>query len=254
MKKISQTLYHKNCIKNVGLIKDNSIDLIICDGPYNSTQHSWDKINNIQEYNLNLIKIFTPKLKKGGSLYLFGKSDCLDFVDYRPYLKLQSKIIWYQPSRLSQGKINYTNNYDMIYYFTKGDRSNIFNLDEIRIPQLVELKHRLRCEKVPSVKNGKYKKTKFNPNGKNPGNVWGDIKQLTYRSKELISREFLNTIQKPKKLIKRMILVNTNKYSTVLDPFSGVGTTYILCKELQRNFIGFEINKEYIELTKKRNL
>ena len=140
----------------------------------------------------------------------------------------------------------------MIYYLTEGDKPKVFNLDDIRIPQLVELKHRLRCENVPSVINGKYNKTKFNPNGKNPGNVWGDIKQLTYKSKELISRELLNTIQKPKNLIKRMIFANTNRYDTVLDPFSGVGTTYILCKELERNFIGFEINSKYIELSKKR--
>lgn len=247
-----QILHYKDCIKNIDLVEDNSIDLIICDGPYNSTEHSWDKVDNIQQYNLNLIKIFSPKLKKGGCLYLFGKDNCLDFVDYRPYLNLQSKIIWYQPSRLAQGRINYTNNYDMIYYFCKGEKPKTFNLDAIRIPQLVELKHRLRCENVPSVKNGKYNKTKFNPKGKNPGNVWGDIKQLTYKSKELISRDLLNTIQKPKTLIKRMILANTNQYDNVLDPFSGVGTTYILCKELQRNFIGFEINKEYIELSKKR--
>jgi len=47
-----------------------------------------------------------------------------------------------------------------------------------------ELEHRLRCERVPSVANGKYGKTVFNPNGKNPGDVWGDIKQLTYKSKD----------------------------------------------------------------------
>ena len=93
---------------------------------------------------------------------------------------MQSKLIWYQPSRLAQGRISYTNNYDVICYFTKG-KPKTFNLDDIRVPQLVEMEHRLRCERVPSVANGKYGKTVFNPNGKNPGNVWGDIKQLTYK-------------------------------------------------------------------------
>ena len=45
--------------------------------------------------------------------------------------------------------------------------------------------------------NGAFGKTKFNDDGKNPGDVWGDIKQLTYKSKELVSRDVLNTIQKP---------------------------------------------------------
>ena len=71
----------------------------------------------------------------------------------------------------------------------------------MRVPQLVELAHRQRCERVPSVLKGKYGKTKFHKDGKNPGDVWGDIKQLTYKSKELVSRDALNTIQKPLKLI-----------------------------------------------------
>ncbi|PIR91173.1 hypothetical protein COU03_02855, partial [bacterium (Candidatus Gribaldobacteria) CG10_big_fil_rev_8_21_14_0_10_41_12] len=47
-------------------------------------------------------------MKPGGALYLFGKANCLDFIDYRPCLNLNSRIIWYQPSRLAQGKKNYT--------------------------------------------------------------------------------------------------------------------------------------------------
>lgn len=47
----------------------------------------------------------------------------------------------------------------------------MFNLNDIRIPQLVELEHRLRCERVPSARNGKFGKTVFHPDGKNPGNV-----------------------------------------------------------------------------------
>src|SRR5438067_72080 len=90
------------------------------------------------------------------------------------------------PCRLGQGRLNYTNNYDIICYFLKGDRPNTFNLDDIRIPQLVELEHRRRCERVPSVLNGKFGKTKFNDKGKNPGDLWGDIKQLTYKSRELV--------------------------------------------------------------------
>ncbi len=70
-------------------IEDESIDLIICDGPYGVTQNNWDKISSIQEFNLNLIKKFAKKMKNGASLYLFGKPDYLDFIDYRPYLTLK---------------------------------------------------------------------------------------------------------------------------------------------------------------------
>ncbi len=231
-----------------------SVDLIVCDGPYGVTQNDWDRIPNIQEYNLNLIERFSKKLKDGGALYLFGKANCIDFVDYRPYLNLRSKIIWYQPSRLAQGRISYTNNYDIICYFIKGDRPRCYNLDNIRVAQLVELEHRLRCENVPSVKNGKYGKTKFNSKGKNPGDVWGDIKQLTYKSKELVCREALNTIQKPEKLMERIVLASSNPGDLVLDPFSGVGTCPVVCKKHGRDFIGIEINPDFLAMANERLL
>lgn len=238
-----------NLIEN---IDNETIDLIVCDGPYGVTDKEWDKIPNIQEYNLEVIRKFSPKLKEGGAFYLFGKNNCIDKIDYSKYLNLRSKIIWYQPSRLAQGRKSYTNNYDLICYFIKGKEPRCFNLDAIRVPQLVELQHRLRVENVPSVKEGKYKKTKFNKDGKNPGDVWGDIKQLTYRSKELISREALNTIQKPEKLIERIVLASSNPGDLVLDPFAGVGTVPVICKKHQRNFIAFEIQKKFIELSIKR--
>lgn len=233
-------------------VEDESVDLIVCDGPYGVTQNDWDRIPSIQEFNLDLIKRFSSKLKEGGALYLFGKSDSIDFIDYRPYLNLKSKIVWYQPSRLAQGRLNFTNNYDIISYFIKGKKPSQFNLDDIRVPQLVELEHRLRCENVPSVKNGKFGKTKFNDDGKNPGNVWGDIKGLTYNSKELVCREALNTIQKPEKLIERIVLASSSRGDLVLDPFSGVGTCPVVCKRLGRRFIGFEMDEAFVEMSNER--
>jgi len=244
-------IYQGDALELIGGIEDESIDLVVCDGPYNVTNNQWDRIEDIQEYNLNLIRLLSRVLKNGGALYLFGKGDCIDFIDYRKYLTLNSKIIWYQPSRLAQGRNNFTNNYDIIAYFTKG-KVKTFNLNAIRIPQLVELEHRKRCEKVPSVTNGIFGKTKFNENGKNPGNVWGDIKQLTYKSKELVSREVLNTIQKPIKLIERIVKASSSEGDLVLDPFIGVGTTAVVCQKLKRNFIGFEINPDFISVCNDR--
>ena len=233
-------------------LDDESIDLVICDGPYGVTTNEWDRIGNIQEFNLKLITIFAAKLKAGGALYLFGKPDCIGFIDYRPQLNLRSKIVWYQPSRLAQGRINYTNNYDLICYFIKGDRPKTFDLDAIRVAQLVELEHRLRCERVPSVTNGKFGKTKFHEDGKNPGDVWGDIKQLTYKSKELANRDVLNTIQKPEQLIERLVKASSAAGDLVLDPFAGVGTCPVVCRKLGRHFIGFEQEAEFVKIANQR--
>ena len=76
--------------------------------------------------------------------------------------------------------------------------------------------------------------------------MWGDIKQLTYKSKELVSREALNTIQKPEKLIERLVLASSNPGDLVLDPFAGVGTCPIVCQRHARRFMAFEMNPEFV--------
>ena len=245
-------IYHADAFDLLPQVDDESVDLIICDGPYGVTGNHWDKVKSIQEFNLDLIKIFAAKLKDGAALYLFGKPDCVDFIDYRPFLNLRSKIVWYQPSRLGQGRISYTNNYDIICYFIKGKRPKTFNLDAIRVAQLVELEHRLRCEKVPSVTSGKFGKTKFNDGGKNPGDVWGDVKQLSYKSRELVSREALNTIQKPEKLIERLVKASSDEGDLVMDPFAGVGTGPVVCRRLGRHFIGIERERNFVAAAKAR--
>jgi DNA modification methylase len=245
-------IHQGDALELLNQIEDESIDLIVCDGPYGITTNEWDRIASVQEFNLALIQRFARKLKDGGALYLFGKPDCIDFIDYRPHLNLRSKIIWYQPSRLAQGRINYTNNYDIICYFVKGSRPKVFNLDAIRVPQLVELEHRLRCERVPSVLKGAFGKTKFNDLGKNPGDVWGDIKQLTYKSKELVSRDALNTIQKPERLIERLVRASSSVGDLVLDPFAGVGTCPVVCERHSRRFIAFEQNESFVVAGRSR--
>ena len=120
------------------------------------------------------------------------------------------------------------------------------------MPQLVELEHRLRCERVPSVTNGKFGKTKFNDKGKNPGDVWGDIKQLTYKSKELVSKDALNTIQKPESLIERLVKASSVEGDLVLDPFAGVGTCPVVCQRLGRRFIGIERDESFVRAANDR--
>jgi len=251
MKDIENTIYTAESFELMRNLPENCFDLIVADGPYAKTVHEWDQVEDIQDFNLQLIKEFSRIMKPGASLYLFGKHNALDFVDYRSYLKLNTRIIWYQPSRLAQGRLNYTDNFDVIYYFSKG-RATTYNLDDIRVPQMVELAHRKRCENVPSVKNGKFGKTQFNPKGKNPGNVWGDIKQLTYKSKELVNRKMLNTIQKPEKLMERIIKASSQPGDFVYDPFSGTGTAVKVASRLGRKVCASEYSPELAMISYNR--
>jgi DNA modification methylase len=57
---------------------------------------------------------------------------------------------------------------------------------------------------------------------------------------------------KPIKLMEYLLELTTNKNDLILDPFMGSGTTGIACANLNRNFIGYELDKDYFEIAKKR--
>ncbi len=65
-------------------------------------------------------------------------------------------------------------------------------------------------------------------------------------------KEGYHPTQKPIQLLERIILSSTKENDLVLDPFNGSGTTGIVCKKLNRRYIGIDTNIEFLELTKKR--
>ena len=62
----------------------------------------------------------------------------------------------------------------------------------------------------------------------------------------------LHPTMKDKKIIKHLVELLSNENDTVLDCFMGSGTTGVACKELNRNFIGIELDDKYFEIAKKR--
>jgi DNA modification methylase len=58
--------------------------------------------------------------------------------------------------------------------------------------------------------------------------------------------------QKPSELVERLLTDWTKDGATVLDPFMGSGTTGVACKNLNRNFIGIELDKDYFEIARTR--
>lgn len=57
---------------------------------------------------------------------------------------------------------------------------------------------------------------------------------------------------KPKHFIKKLLKMFTEKGDLVLDPFIGSGSTAVACKQLERNYIGFEVKQEYFKIAKER--
>ena len=116
---------------------------------------------------------------------------------------------------------------------------------------------------------------KTNPSPCNNGNYLSDIEYIVYvRGKgatfnnfdvpfDFTHKYYLSPIvqpkvryhptQKPTDLIKRFVLLHSKENDTVLDCFMGSGTTGVVCKELNRNFIGIEIEENFYNIAKKKN-
>ena len=81
-----------------------------------------------------------------------------------------------------------------------------------------------------------------------PSNIWTDISIPFWSMPENTN----HPTQKPEKLIAKLILASSNEGDVILDPFVGSGTTSVVAKKLNRNYIGIEREKEYAALTEKR--
>jgi site-specific DNA-methyltransferase (adenine-specific) len=58
--------------------------------------------------------------------------------------------------------------------------------------------------------------------------------------------------QKPLDVIRKLIIHHSKEHDLICDPFMGSGTTAVACKQLNRNFIGFEISQEYVNIANER--
>lgn len=87
--------------------------------------------------------------------------------------------------------------------------------------------------------------------GKKPGATFNEFcKNTVFRHKVVESS--IHPTQKPVDLICRFIYASTYSGDTVLDPFSGSGTTAIACIRTHRNYIGFELDKDYYDKAQER--
>ncbi len=87
-------------------------------------------------------------------------------------------------------------------------------------------------------------KEEFKLHSKRYSNIW--------KFDRISANNLLHPTQKPESIIRRLIETATNKGDLVLDCFMGSGTTAISCKQMDRNFIGFETDKTYVDIAERR--
>jgi len=248
-----------DCLELLKTIDDEAVNLIIADPPYNVYERAvskmpyqrrkkdidWDQYDDdFINYSFKWINLSLKKLKENGSFFIFGGINYLkgnDLLSLLPFLRKRLEfinlIIWNYPNGFGARRF-FSNRYELIAWFSKS-RNYHFDLDAVRIKFDNDTLQEYLKDKRLNPENVK--------KGKNPSNVW-KINRINANAKERLN----HPTQKPEVIIKRIILATTKEGDMVLDPFLGSGTTTKVCQTLNRNCIGFEINPEYVEMSRMR--
>ncbi len=249
------TIEVSDVISFLNKIDDNSVDLLLTDPPYGISIDDWDVFKNEVEYfnfMFEWLSIAIKKVKDNGSIYLFNNSynsaHILIFLQEKE-LFFQNWITWYKKDGFTSLKKRYNRVQETILFFTKNKKKYTFNFDDVRVPY--ESTSRIESAKKAGIlKNGK--RWYPNPNGKLCTDVWEFTSEKNRnRVNGKIVKQFHAT-QKPIPLIERIIKASSNEGDLILDPFMGSGTTAVAAKKLNRNFIGCDLNSEFVEFSIKR--
>ena len=228
------------CIEQMKLIPTGSIDAIITDPPYGTTSCKWDSVIPFETMWEQLNRIIKPN----GAIVLFGSEP------FSSALRM-SNITDYR--------------YDLIW--NKIRAAGFLNANRMPLKQHENIS--LFYKKLPTYNPQKYidkpyDKTKYN--GKDmKENVLGSYvskssknngerfpKSILKFSQNWSRQQQIHPTQKPVPLMEYLIKTYTNENETVLDFTMGSGSTGVAAKNLNRSFIGIELDDKYFEIAKER--
>ena len=242
------TILLGDSLKIMKTIPSKSVDLIFADPPYNlqlkdtlyrpdqttveAVTQDWDKFNTYKEYDNfteQWLKESKRILKKGGALWVIGSYHNILRVGtsiQNDGFWILNDIIWHKTNPMPNFRgTRFTNAHEtLLWCTTSREAKYTFNYQNLK--ELNDGKQ-MRSDWFIPICSGKERLRESNNQRSHP-------------------------TQKPEALMYRIILSSTNKGDIILDPFLGSGTTAVVAKKLQRNFIGIEQDKKYISLAKKR--
>lgn len=238
-----------DAFKVLAKLPENSFDLLFADPPYNLTKNFGEnsfRQTSLDEYEAWLDSWLSPMvklLKPSASVYICGdwrSSSAIQRVGMR-YFKLQNRITW-EREKGRGAKRNWKNAAEDIWFFTVSD-DFVFNTEAVKTKRKVL---------APYTENDQPKDWEKSAEGNfrltHPSNLWTDLTVPFWSMPENTE----HPTQKPEKLLAKIILASTRKNAFILDPFSGSGTTAIVAKKLNRDFVGIERDEKYCLLTEKR--
>jgi len=240
-------LYHGNCLEEMKHIVDGSVDMILADPPYGTTACKWDSVIPFDAMWERLNKLIKPN----GAVVLFGSepfSSALRMSNIKNY-----KYDWTWKKSQATGtmlaKKQPMRIIENILVFYKKQATYNPKMIERTEKELKRLSHKSVYSSLTEIDNRKYNKTpnRYDYKYKYPNNLI-DIKSVCNRHKG----KYSHPTQKPVALMEYLIKTYTNENETVLDFTMGSGTTGVACANLNRDFIGIELDLEYFKIAEKR--
>ena len=219
-------LMQGDCLERMKEIPDGSVDAIICDPPFGTTQNKWDSVIPLEDMWGELERVIKPN----GAIVLsaaqpFTSTLILSNIDMFKYQWVWEKS---KPTgHLNAKKQPLRKHEDVVVFYRKQCTYN---------PQGLKDTHAV----VSRTNRGNY----------------GDCSKTTVQTKTGYPTSILqfpttvgvHPTQKPVELMEYLILTYTNEGETVLDFTAGSFTTGVACVNLNRKFIGVEMNEEYFEI------
>lgn len=228
-------------------IKDDSIDLIFADPPYNIGKQfvdfhdKWASDQEYAQWCYSWLDTCIKKLKSNGSMYLMTSTQAMPYLDLyiRTKLTVLSQIVWFYDSSGMQAKKYYGSLWEPILFCVKNKKRYTFNAEEILVEAKTGAKRKLIDYRGETPKPYNTQKV--------PGNVW-QFPRVRYRMPEYEE----HPTQKPEVLLERIIQASSNVGEVILDPFAGTFTTCAVAQRLGRKSIGIECQEKYVKIGVRR--
>ena len=253
-----QKVYNLDCIQELKKMKKDTVDIIICDPPYNigkdfGNDSDKQKMDVYLKWCDEWIKECIRVLKPAGTLYIYGFSEILAFIRVRININVRW-IIWHYLNKTVPRLNFWQRTHESILCCYKD--KPVFNRDDVREPYTKGfLKN--AAGKVRKATKGRFSKGeketvyKAHANGALPR----DVIKISALAGGAGKKERVNhPTQKPLELCEKLIKASMNKEgeTLVVIPFAGSGSECVAAKKLGVNFIGYEINEEYVKLCNER--
>jgi len=231
-------------------LPESSVDLLFADPPYNLDKSFNGRVfsgMSLSEYE-QWLDLWLSKLarilKPTASIYICGdwrSSSAIHRVAEK-YFIVRNRITW-EREKGRGAKANWKNCSEDIWHCTMSE-NYVFHVENVRLKRHVVAPY--------TDENGSPKDWDESQEGRfrltYPSNIWTDLTIPFWSMPENTD----HPTQKPEKLLAKIILASSNEGDVVMDLFSGSGTTSVVAKKLNRNYLGIEIDETYACIAEKR--